>query len=59
MSCKDIISHLERDQEGIVMWNFKRIIGHQGRLTVTYRDYNRSNYNIQVEWEKGEINRSF
>ncbi len=37
------------------MWKFKRIIGHQGSLTATDLDYNGSNYNIQVEWENGEI----
>ncbi len=49
----DIISHLEREQEGIVMWEFTRIIGHQGPLTATDPDYKGSNYGIQVEWENG------
>ena len=55
MSYNDIIAHLERDQEESVLWKFKRIIGHQGPLAATDPDYNGSNYNVQVEWENGEI----
>ena len=40
------------DQE---LFKFRAIIGHQGPLGATDPDWNGSNYNVQVEWETGEV----
>ena len=40
------------DQE---LYKFRSIIGHQGRLAATDPNWNGSKYNVQVEWETGEI----
>ena len=40
------------DQE---LYRFRAIIGHQGPLLASDSDWNRSKYNVQVEWETREI----
>ena len=40
------------DQE---LYRFRAIIGHQGPLAPSDSDWIGSNYNVQVEWETGEI----
>ena len=40
------------DQE---LYRFRAIIGHQGPLLALDRDWKGSKYNVQVEWETGEI----
>ena len=40
------------DQE---LYRFRAIIGHQGPLLVSDPDWKGSKYNVQVEWETGEI----
>jgi hypothetical protein len=54
MSYNDLLSSLEEDWEDIV-WKFKCISVHQGPLTPKDKDWNRSAYNLMVEWESGEI----
>jgi hypothetical protein len=49
------MEYLEKDSENQVVWKFKRIIGHQGPLDKSHKDYKGSNYNVQIEWENGEI----
>ena len=39
------------DQE---IYRFRAIIGHQGPLLASDTDWERSKYNVQVEWETGE-----
>ena len=41
-----------RDQE---LNRFRAIIGHQGPLLASDLDWEGSKYNVQVEWETGEI----
>ena len=41
------------DQE---LHRFRSIIGHQGPLLASDPDWKGSKYNVQVEWETGEIN---
>ena len=41
------------DQE---LYRFRAIIGHQGPLLASDPDWKGSKYNVQVEWESGEIN---
>ena len=60
MSYNDILQHLERTQaeddvDGNTVWRFKRISGHQGPLSRNDPDYKGSSYNVQVEWENGEV----
>ena len=40
------------DQE---LYRFRAIIGHQGPLLASDPDWKGSKYNVQVEWENGEI----
>ena len=40
------------DQE---LFKFRSIIGHQGPLAASDPDWKGSKYNVQVEWETGEI----
>ena len=40
------------DQE---LYRFRAIIGHQGHLHASDPDWKGSKYNVQVEWETGEI----
>ena len=40
------------DQEHFM---FRAILGHQGPLAASDPDWNGSKYNVQVEWETGEI----
>ena len=41
-----------KDQE---LYRFRAIIGHQGPLLASEPDWKASKYNVQVEWETGEI----
>ena len=38
-----------------VLYRFRAIIGHQGPLLASDPDWKGSKYNVQVEWETGEI----
>ena len=40
------------DQE---LYRFRAIIGHQCPLVASHPDWKGSKYNVQVEWESGEI----
>ena len=44
--------HMGMDQE---LYRFRTIIGHQGPLLASNPDWKGSEYNVQVEWETGEI----
>lgn len=55
MAYNEILQHLEKDQEQEILWRFKRILSHQGPLIPSHPDYKGSSYNVQVEWENGEI----
>lgn len=55
MSYGEILDHINKDEEQEVLWRFKRISGHQGPLTAVDPNYNGSTYNVQVEWENGEV----
>ena len=55
-----LLDHLEQaedqhnslDQE---IYKFRAIIGHEGHSKVTDPSWKESNYNVQTEWETGEI----
>ena len=44
----------ESDETNI-LWEFKRIKGHQGPMNKNHPDYKGSSYNVTIEWENGEI----
>ena len=48
------ITSREND-EGEIIWKFRRITAHEGPLRTTDPTYNGSKYNVMVEWENGEI----
>ena len=60
ISYNQLLEHLEtaqdndlgRDQE---LFKSRAIIGHQGPLAATDPDCKSSKYNVQVEWENGEV----
>ena len=60
ISYNHLLEHLENakdndmgmDQE---LYRFRAIIGHQGPLLAPDPDWKGSKYNVQVEWESGEI----
>jgi hypothetical protein len=38
-----------------VVWKFQHITSHQGPLAPNNPDFNRSKYNVVIEWENGEV----
>ena len=46
---------IEENGEKNILWEFKRIKGHQGPLNKNHPDYKGSSYNVTIEWENGEI----
>jgi transposase InsO family protein len=55
MSYGELLAHINKDEEQEVLWRYKRILGHQGPLAPDDPSYNGSTYNVQLEWENGEI----
>ena len=49
-----MLDYLGQDDNPTV-WKYRRIVSHQGPLTRRDKDYNGSTWNVQVEWENGEI----
>ena len=49
----DYINRKENDSEAV--WNFERIVGHQGPLKKGDPHYKGSRYNVRIEWSNGEI----
>ena len=55
-----LLEHLENTQDHDMgmdqdLYRFRAIIGHQGPLLASNADWKGSKYNVQVEWETGEI----
>ena len=55
-----LLEHLENAQDNDMgmdqeLFKFRSIIGHQGPLAASDPDWKGSKYNVQVEWETGEI----
>jgi hypothetical protein len=61
VSYNEILSYLEQqDRESMefdngTLWKFRAITAHQGPLAPGDHDWKGSTYNVQVEWETGEI----
>ncbi len=49
----DIVDYIERDERFDGMWQFERIIDHQGPLRRSDERYKGSTYNVLVEWTDG------
>ena len=60
ISYNQLLEHLENAQDNDIginqeLYRFRAIIGHQGPLLASDRDWKGSKYHVQVEWETGEI----
>ena len=60
ISYNQLLEHLENAQDHDMgmdqeLYRFRAIIGHQGPLLASDPDWKGSQYNVQVEWEIGEI----
>ena len=60
ISYNQLLEHLENAQDHDMgldqeLYRFRAIIGHQGPLLASDPDTKGSKYNVQVEWETGEI----
>ena len=60
ISYNQLLEHLENVQDHDMgmdeeLYRFGAIIGHQGPLLASDPDWKGSKYNVQVEWETGEI----
>jgi len=54
-SYQQVLDHINKDMEDNRLWKFRTILGHQGPLSKGQPDYRGSSYNVQIEWENGEI----
>ena len=55
LTYNEVLEHIQRDEQTSIAWKFKRIVAHQGPLKESHPDYNGSKYNVEIEWENGEI----
>jgi hypothetical protein len=55
LTYNQVMDYLNRDAENPNVWKYQRIVSHQGPLKVGDKDYKGSAYNVQIEWEGGEI----
>jgi hypothetical protein len=55
LTYQQVLDHITRDEESSVMWKFKRIVRHQGPLKRGDKFYKGSTWNVEIEWENGEI----
>ena len=60
ISYNQLLEHLENAQDHDMgmdqeLYKFRAIIGHQGPLLASDPDWKGSKYNVQVEWETGEV----
>ena len=53
LTYNQILEYLAKDDNDIV-WKFQDIIGHQGPLSKTHKDYKGSTYNVTILWGNGE-----
>ena len=50
-----LLQRLEEDDGEQLVWKFKSIKNHEGPLTPGHHKYRGSKWNIQIEWENGEV----
>jgi len=52
----ELMDYIQKNAENDkTLWHFKRISGHQGPLHPGNPHYAGAKYNVQVEWETGEV----
>ena len=51
----ELMDHLNKLEDGAIMWELKHIVSHQGPLDKNHPSYMGSTYNVKVKWENGEI----
>jgi len=54
LTYNQIMDYLSKGDDDDIIWKFKDIIGHQGPLSKSHKDYKGSPYNVTVLWENGE-----
>ena len=54
LTYNQVMEYMTKDEDEDIVWKFKDIIGHQGPLSKSHKDYNGSPYNLTVLWENGE-----
>lgn len=52
MSYSEILSHIEYSDDRV--WQFKEIIGHEGPLPASHKNYRGSAWNLTIQWDTGE-----
>ena len=55
LSHHQVMEHLEQQTDEDVLWQFEKIIGHQGPLKPNDPHCKGSNYNVMMKWSNGEI----
>ena len=55
MAYNELMDIIETNGETNILWEFKRIKGHQGPLSQKHPDYKGSTYKVTIEWENREI----
>ena len=55
LAYNEVLQRLEADEDNPIVWQYKRIVAHQGPLTPDHPSYMGSTYNVCMEWENGEI----
>ena len=51
----DIVDFIEEDQTWDGVWKFREIKDHEGPLKPSDKRYKGSRFNVQIEWESGEV----
>lgn len=55
VSYNQLLDHLDSDDGDDGVWHFRKICGHQGPLMPSDDRYKGSRWNVQIEWENGEV----
>ena len=51
----ELMDHLNKLEDGAIMWELRHIVSHQRPLDKNHPSYMGSTYNVKVKWENGEI----
>ena len=47
------MDHINNQDQDNTVWNFRRIVAHQGPLHPHSKEYKGSRWNVSIEWENG------
>ena len=53
LTYNQVMEYLSRDDDTDIIWKFQDIVGHQGPINKSHKDYKGSPYNLTVLWENG------